>query len=419
MRGAICPDPPGRGRSGGPAAGGSRPLRSARSRLKPLLQGVAKRWVSGRRARLPAVPALGNLLDQLGAERGQVLGRAAGDQAFVHHHFLVHPRRAGALEVAADVRHRGDGAAVEHVGIGQHPGPVADRAHRLARGEEAADEGQRAFVGAQGVGVEQAARHDQRVVVAGIGIVEADVDLHLAGLVEMFEALQGAVPGRHHVDRGALRLQRLQRLEQLGLLEAVGGAARDVLAFRLAHRTAPGGGWSAAAEATRRSAGAKETCTAGQGAGHAPRRPGAVHRRPGVYAAASAFRRVLAKVTTTLFRSALATMLALAALVLVNLAGARVSDAIPALAGDARLAADLAWRWLGGLAAAWLAAALAPVAKGLHVLVLFAAVGVVAIRWALGAWGDFPAWFTIGVLAGLPLQAGAGAWLERTRRRGA
>lgn len=138
-----------------------------------------------------------------------------------------------------------------------------------------------------------------------------------------------------------------------------------------------------------------------------------------MYAAASAFRRVLAKVTTTLFRSALATMLALAALVLVNLAGARVSDAIPALAGDARLAADLAWLWLGGLAAAWLAAALAPVAKGLHLLVLFAAVGVVAIRWALGAWGDFPAWFTIGVLAGLPLQAGAGAWLERTRRRGA
>jgi len=33
VRGTICPDPPGRGRSGGPAAGGSRPLRSARSRL--------------------------------------------------------------------------------------------------------------------------------------------------------------------------------------------------------------------------------------------------------------------------------------------------------------------------------------------------------------------------------------------------
>lgn len=128
----------------------------------------------------------------------------------------------------------------------------------------------------------------------------------------------------------------------------------------------------------------------------------------------------MANMPTTLLRSALALAAATVALVLVNAGGSRVSGAIPAFAaGDARLAADLAWLWLGGLAAAWLAAALAPVAKGLHVLVLFAAVGVVAIRWALGAWGDFPAWFTIGVLAGLPLQAGAGAWLERTRRRGA
>src|SRR5690606_42037581 len=94
-------------------------------------------------------------------------------------------------------------------------------------------------------------------------------------------------------------------------------------------------------------------------------------------------------------------------------------EAVPGRAGAGRLAAELVGQSLGGLAAAGPAAALALVAKGLHVLVLFAAVGVVAIRWALGAWGDFPAWFTIGVLAGLPLQAGAGAWLERTRRRGA
>lgn len=128
----------------------------------------------------------------------------------------------------------------------------------------------------------------------------------------------------------------------------------------------------------------------------------------------------MANMPTTLLRSALALAAATVALVLVNAGGSRVSGAIPAFAaGDARLAADLAWLWLGGIAAAWAAAALAPAARGRHVLAFFAALGVGALWWMLDAGDDFPAWFSIGALAGLPLQGLAGARLGRERRRGA
>jgi len=48
-----------------------------------------------------AVPAPGNLLDQLGAECGQVVRTAARDQTMVHHDLLIHDFGAGTLPFAA------------------------------------------------------------------------------------------------------------------------------------------------------------------------------------------------------------------------------------------------------------------------------------------------------------------------------
>src|SRR5918994_6104005 len=48
---------------------------------------------------LALVPALGELLDELRAERGQVVGLARGDEAVVDVHLLVDPVRARVAQV--------------------------------------------------------------------------------------------------------------------------------------------------------------------------------------------------------------------------------------------------------------------------------------------------------------------------------
>ena len=56
---------------------------------------------SGRHA---VVGALGYLLDQFGAERLQVFGRAAGNEALVRYHFGIDKDRARVLDICADRR---------------------------------------------------------------------------------------------------------------------------------------------------------------------------------------------------------------------------------------------------------------------------------------------------------------------------
>ena len=118
-------------------------------------------------------------------------------------------------------------------------------------------------------------------------------------------------------------------------------------------------------------------------------------------------------------RSALSLALAVATLVGVNLAGAWLSDAVFALpgGGSGRLAVDLLWLCAAAVASAWLLAMAAPVAATLHVGTLFAACTLLAGWWAATAWRDFPHWFSLGLLAGLPLSAWAGWWLAHGRRK--
>lgn len=75
-----------------------------------------------------------------------------------------------------------------------------------------------------------------------------------------------------------------------------------------------------------------------------------------------------------------------------------------------RLAWDLGWTILGGLAATAFAARYAPTLPYLHGGVVWA---VIAAASAYAAWdlgSDFPFWFVLVLLLSLPLQA-AGIWL--------
>jgi hypothetical protein len=180
------------------------------------------------------VAALGELLDDLGVEGRQVGRLAAGDQAAVGVDLLVDPGPAGVLDVGPDARPRRQGAALDHVGLDQGPGAVADRGHRLAGLEEGAHERDRGGVGAQRVGVGDPAGQHQAVVVVGAGLRDGLVDREGVALVEVVEALDVVGLERQQVGGGTGLLDRLAGLGVFDLLNAVGGQERDRLALQLA-----------------------------------------------------------------------------------------------------------------------------------------------------------------------------------------
>jgi DNA end-binding protein Ku len=108
--------------------------------------------------RLPLVAPLGELLHELGAERGQVVGLAAGDQPAVDDDLLVDPLATRVADVGLDAGPRGDLAAADQVALDQRPRAMADHRHRLALLEEPGDEAHHVVLGAQPVRVRHAAR---------------------------------------------------------------------------------------------------------------------------------------------------------------------------------------------------------------------------------------------------------------------
>lgn len=107
-------------------------------------------------------------------------------------------------------------------------------------------------------------------------------------------------------------------------------------------------------------------------------------------------------------RSLIGLVAAIATVVVVNLAGAHVSDAVGLHAGTPRLAVDLGWFAISGIVATAVLLRSAAVARAMH-----------AWGWLLGwltvagyaAWqmrDDWPAWFSLGVLLSLPMQVRLG-----------
>lgn len=116
---------------------------------------------------------------------------------------------------------------------------------------------------------------------------------------------------------------------------------------------------------------------------------------------------------TIALRSVLALALAIAAIPAVNLSGAWISEHLLGLpsGGTLRLAVDLCWVFMAGVAGAWLMVAIAAVAKSAHAWVLFAIYLAADLHGAITMGDDFPRWFVIGFIALLPLQVWLGWWL--------
>ena len=106
---------------------------------------------------------------------------------------LVDPVRARVAQVGLQRRPRRQRAAAHDVGLDERPRAVADDADRLGLLEERAHEADGVLVGAQEVGIGDAARQDQAVVVARVRVLDRLVDGERVGLVEVVERLHLAI----------------------------------------------------------------------------------------------------------------------------------------------------------------------------------------------------------------------------------
>src|SRR5215208_3552270 len=169
------------------------------------------------------VHALGELLDDLGAERRQVVGVTAGDETLVDDDLLVHPGAARVADVGLKSRPRGYGPAPDHVCLDDGPRAVADHTDRLARLEEATHETHGVLVHPQEVGVGYASRQHQPVVGGGADLGYYPVHREPVSLVEVVERLDLTRVRGDQLRRPAGIPHSIPRLGQLDLLHALGG----------------------------------------------------------------------------------------------------------------------------------------------------------------------------------------------------
>ena len=99
-------------------------------------------------------------------------------------------------DVGPQARIRGHREAVDHAGFDHGPGPVADHGDRHAPLEALAHEVDGALVHAQLVGVGDAARQHEPLVVVGARVVDGAVDRHRVALLGVVHGLYGAVVDR-------------------------------------------------------------------------------------------------------------------------------------------------------------------------------------------------------------------------------
>src|ERR1700716_3037391 len=156
----------------------------------------------------------------------------------VHTDLLVDPRRAGIAQIGLQAGPGSNRAAARHIGLDEHPRTVADYAHRLVLLEELAHEAHGVRIRAQGVRVGYSTGEHERVVFGSVSIGGTTLRLNLVSLVEELEHLYLSGTKRDQVDVLPRIADRLQRLRELNLLDAVGKPERHTLAFELVrHRS--------------------------------------------------------------------------------------------------------------------------------------------------------------------------------------
>ena len=172
--------------------------------------------------------AFSDFFDEFLGEGGDVGGFAAGDEAVVADDFAVFPEATGVFDVAGDGFPGGEAATGDEPGVDQDPRGVANGADGFARLGEVADEGERGVVGAEGVGVHQAAGEHEGVEFLGFGGVEREIDVEDIAFVGVLHGLDRFACGRDNADGGAGLFEGFFGALEFGLFKSIGGEYGDV-----------------------------------------------------------------------------------------------------------------------------------------------------------------------------------------------
>ena len=149
-------------------------MQKARS---PIGDRVLLRLAAARQGRFALAGRLTNQnLDELLAERRQILGRARGDQIAVDDDRGVLELGAGVDQVSLDSRHARGAATADDIRLGQHPAGVADGRYQFPAAVQVPDESDHGRIAAHAVW-RKPARDDHAVELVGAHVAGCNVRL--------------------------------------------------------------------------------------------------------------------------------------------------------------------------------------------------------------------------------------------------
>lgn len=144
------------------------------------------------RCRLLRMLPFGKLLDDLLAERRQIVRLATGDESIIRMNFNVDPYAASVADIRLQARPGGERFAPDHIGFDEHPRTMTDCAYRFPGVEEGVNESDGILVRAQMVRVGDTTRKNQRGEIGDGGLVNGLIDREGVGLIHTVHALDGS-----------------------------------------------------------------------------------------------------------------------------------------------------------------------------------------------------------------------------------
>src|SRR5205823_12399381 len=134
------------------------------------------------------------LLNHLAVESRDIRRLPAGHETVIDHHLLIDPFGIGVFQIGLDGAVGGQSSSLNDARVDECPWAMANRGDWLALIKEGANELHGLWIGAKFVRAHDAARQEQRIKLARIGLIERDIDrkrLAPIGVTPAFYLLAG------------------------------------------------------------------------------------------------------------------------------------------------------------------------------------------------------------------------------------
>ena len=174
-----------------------------------------------------------DLLDHFAIECRNVIRLSRRHNSAVDDDLLVHPLRARVGEIRLERWPRCDLHTAHDAGFDERPRPVADHRDALAFIEEVLHKLHGFRIHTQPVWIHDTTGQQERIVIAGLCLVERPIDDHLITPFLVFPSADPAALRRDDVDFRSGIFERLARPQQLVLFKPVRGERGHALSFQL------------------------------------------------------------------------------------------------------------------------------------------------------------------------------------------